>query len=178
MSVFRETIPGAGDIDLTVVGGEEPRLEMQSRATGTVTIYRPRGGLNGLRQVARAVTTAGDDAQLNHGWRPLILLESPFAGDTQLHEYYARVCMEDSLRRGEAPFASHLLYPQVLNDDEPQDREMGIRAGLAWGRAATMTAVYTDLGISHGMREGIRAAEEAGRQVDYRSIPWWGEAKK
>jgi hypothetical protein len=76
----------------------------------------------------------------------------------------------DCLRRGEAPWASHLLYPQVLQDSRADERALGIAAGLAWGEVAEATAVYTDRGISAGMRLGIEAAKAAGRAVEYRSL--------
>ena len=102
----------------------------------------------------------------------LIIIESPYAGDTDKNIDYARKCMADSLQRGEAPFASHLLYTQdgVLNDSIPSERLLGIKAGLAWGAFADVTAVYTDLGISSGMEYGIQNSIKAGRQIEYRSI--------
>lgn len=61
---------------------------------------------------------------------------------------YAREALRDSLLRGEAPIASHLLYTQkgVLDDRIREERGLGIAAGLAWG-VAEMTVVYADLGI-------------------------------
>jgi hypothetical protein len=102
----------------------------------------------------------------------LVIIESPYAGDTDKNIDYARKCMVDSLLRGEAPFASHLLYTQngVLNDRIPGERLLGIKAGLAWGSYADVTAVYTDLGISEGMELGIRNAISNGRDVVYRTI--------
>lgn len=102
----------------------------------------------------------------------LVILESPYAGDVERNVAYARACLADSLQRNEAPLASHLLYtqPGVLNDDEPDERTLGIKAGLAWGAAAELTAVYTDRGISGGMEYGIRSAITAGRWVEYRSL--------
>lgn len=107
----------------------------------------------------------------------LVVVESPYAGDWALNERYARAALRDCLRRGEAPFASHLLYtqPGVLDDSDPAERAMGMRAGFTWGDAAEATVVYTDLGMSPGMREGIRCAESAGRPVEYRALTaeWW-----
>jgi hypothetical protein len=102
----------------------------------------------------------------------LVILESPFAGDEQANIDYARLCVRDSLMRGEAPIASHLLYtqPTILDDSVPEERQHGIDAGLAWGRAADVTVVYTDRGISSGMRWGINIAEYEHRPVEYRSI--------
>jgi hypothetical protein len=108
----------------------------------------------------------------------LVVVESPYAGDTERTVAYARCAMRDCLMRGEAPFASHALYtqPGVLLDEDPGEREVGIEAGLAWGRVADATVVYTDLGISPGMQTGIDRAEALGRPVIYRSLDAWAAA--
>ena len=101
----------------------------------------------------------------------LVIIESPYAGDVERNVAYARACMADCLRRGEAPFASHLLYtqPGVLDDSVPSERKLGIEAGLAWGAMADATVVYTELGITAGMTQGIERAHAAGRPVEYRN---------
>ena len=79
-----------------------------------------------------------------------VILESPFAagsreilGETQNFSEqdnidYARRCMHQCLVGGMAPLASHLLYTQenVLDDTNPDERNLGIDAGLAWGHEA------------------------------------------
>lgn len=100
----------------------------------------------------------------------LVIIESPLAGDYQGNQAYARACLLDSLKRREAPLASHLLYPQVLDDLNPGERTTGIEAGLAWGRVADLTAVYTDRGISAGMNLGIERAKQEGRRVVFRQL--------
>lgn len=102
-----------------------------------------------------------------------VILESPLAGDVERNTAYARACMLDCLRRGEAPFASHLMYTQVLDDLDQAERELGILAGLALGRRLEKTVVYTDLGRSRGMERGIEAALRAGRPVEYRTLGGW-----
>jgi hypothetical protein len=88
---------------------------------------------------------------------------------------YARAAMKDCLGRGEAPYLSHLLYTQegVLDDTIPEEREHGIRAGFAWRQVAAKTIVYTDLGISKGMKYGIDDAASRGCPVEYRTLPGW-----
>lgn len=102
----------------------------------------------------------------------LTIVESPFAGDIAMNERYARACMADSLSRGEAPFASHLLYtqPGVLDDNVSAERQLGMRAGFAWGVHADVVAVYTDLGLSGGMLAGIHRAHARGANVEHRVI--------
>ena len=101
-----------------------------------------------------------------------VVLESPYAGDVAANVEYARRCLRDSLARGEAPIASHLLYTQdgVLRDEAPEERQWGIDAGLSWLPVAEATVVYTDRGISNGMKLGIKRAEDMGVVVEYRSI--------
>lgn len=106
----------------------------------------------------------------------LVIVESPYAAttpeDVEANVEYARRCVRDSLSRGEAPIASHLLYtqPGILDDNVPSERQWGIDAGLAWRAVAEASVVYTDRGISRGMRYGIEAAESAGIPVEYRTI--------
>ena len=104
--------------------------------------------------------------------KPIVIIESPYAGDVARNTAYARAALRDSLFRGEAPFASHLLYtqPGVLRDDVPHERELGIAAGLELALKADLTAVYVDLGISPGMQRGIEAAEAAGRRIQRRGL--------
>lgn len=106
----------------------------------------------------------------------LVVIESPYAADSEdgvtRNVAYARACLADSLRRGEAPFASHLLYaqPGVLDDRDPEQRRIGILAGLWWGDRADLRVVYVDLGVSNGMRLGINQAAEAEQPIEYRRL--------
>lgn len=104
----------------------------------------------------------------------LVIIESPYAegnGYTvEENEDYALRALADSLNRGEAPFASHLFYTTVLDDDIGPERERGIRAGFAWGDKADLVAVYTDHGLSAGMYAGIQRAQAAGQRVEYRTL--------
>lgn len=114
-----------------------------------------------------------------------VILESPYASSSRwrlvamvqrwLNRRYARACVRDSLLRGEAPIASHLLYTQrgILRDEVPAERQHGIDAGLAWRAVADATVVYFDRGISAGMHYGIKAAEESGNAVHYRRLSDW-----
>lgn len=105
-----------------------------------------------------------------------VILESPYGSSSPAivteNVLYARRCLRDSLLRGEAPLASHLLYTQegVLEDNSPAERQHGIDAGLAWGTVAEATVVYADRGISKGMEYGIKRAVKEGRLVEFRLL--------
>lgn len=102
----------------------------------------------------------------------LVIIESPYAGDIERNTRYARAAMADCLSRGEAPFASHLLYtqPGVLDDGDAVERALGIKAGFAWRTPATRTVVYTDLGISKGMQQGIEDACRVHSSIEFREL--------
>ena len=100
----------------------------------------------------------------------IVNLESPYAGNIELNTIYARACLKDAIFKGEAPMASHLLYPQVLDEDIPEEQKLGIECGLAWLDVAAYVVVYTDLGISKGMKEAIRRAEAENITVIFRTL--------
>lgn len=102
-----------------------------------------------------------------------VIVESPYAGDVERNERYARACMRDCLQRGEAPYASHLLYtqPGVLRDDVPDERKLGIYAGFAFRPLTAKSVFYTDLGFSVGMQYGLAHANDIGHPVEYRTLP-------
>ena len=93
----------------------------------------------------------------------LTYIESPFKGDnwesTRRNVFYARLCVRDSLLRGEAPYASHLFFTQagILNDAIAEERALGIAAGQTLATSSTCGAVYEDFGISRG--DAIRHRE-------------------
>lgn len=117
-----------------------------------------------------------------------VLLESPFAGkggtDSERRRSeannirYARTCLHDCFQRGEAPFASHLLYTQegVLDDGVAEERRLGIEAGLIWGQEAEKSVFYLDRGYSSGMNHGLLDALVKGRPFEFRAFGLDGSA--
>jgi hypothetical protein len=105
-----------------------------------------------------------------------VIVESPYAADTQegieRHLRYLRACLHDCIKRDEAPFASHAIYtqPGVLDDRNPDECSLGIESGFLWRSVAQYTVVYTDLGITRGMRYGIQDAARLGHKIEYRKL--------
>jgi hypothetical protein len=100
----------------------------------------------------------------------LVVILSPYAGDVEKNVEYARDCMRESLKRGEHPYAVHLLMPQVLDDAVPAQREEGMAVGWSWMAHADLVAVYTDRGISSGMMRDIEEASRLQKLITFRSI--------
>lgn len=103
----------------------------------------------------------------------IVCIESPFRpSDADVSKYegrysraellrqniiYARLAVLNSLLRGEAPLASHLLYTQVWSE-KPELRENGIKAGIEMHYRCDLVALYTDLGVSSGMESAEKHA--------------------
>jgi len=105
-----------------------------------------------------------------------VIVESPyFNKDENIIKYnqaYAFYCLKDCLlNHNEAGYASHLLYTAFLDDNIPEQRELGILAGFSWRDVAEKTVVYGDLGVSKGMVWGIEDSQAKGRPVEFRKLP-------
>ena len=73
---------------------------------------------------------------------------------------------ELAIRQGYAPFAPHLMYPQVLGSDESDGvREKGIACGMAFLAACDELWVFVDGEISEGMRSEIAAATRMWKTI-------------
>jgi hypothetical protein len=105
-----------------------------------------------------------------------VLLEVPQGADAAAPaEKYARAAVADAIEKGEAPLVPRFLPGAPFDPEDMQTHELVIGMGLAWGRGAEATVVYTDLGITAPMAAGIRVAQAEGRPVEYRQIPGWAK---
>lgn len=94
---------------------------------------------------------------------------SPYRGDVAANVEVARAACREVLRAGDAPFAPHLLYPDLLDDDVLAERALGIEAGRRWLAMAHEVLVVGP--ITAGMREEIATAEALGIPVRYAAPP-------
>lgn len=90
----------------------------------------------------------------------LVIIESPYKGDVSRNKRYLQACIRDCIKRGESPYASHQMLTDALDDNDPEQRKIGISAGLAWRKALYISntglrrvtpVFYFDLGWSDGM---------------------------
>lgn len=101
-----------------------------------------------------------------------VLLESPFAGNIERNVAYAKLCMKELLLEGMAPIASHLLWtqPGLLDDNNKEQRRLGIAAGHAWLLGAEAAMFYIDFGMSAGMEIGLQRAKELKVPYFFRNL--------
>jgi hypothetical protein len=109
-----------------------------------------------------------------------VLILSPYKGAVEANLHYGWLAVLDSLKRGEAPWASHLFYTVVMNDTDPAQRALGFEAEWAWLQAADLIAIYTDRGISPGMIKTINAVSvdpTVNIPIEMRSIRLPGDSQ-
>lgn len=101
---------------------------------------------------------------------PLVIVESPFAGDLVTNDLYRKRACLDCLMREEVPFASHGFFTYFLDDKNLDHREKGITAGYAFWRGAAKIVFYVDLGWSSGMKRAKERAFQLGYSYEERTL--------
>ena len=61
--------------------------------------------------------------------RKLVYIASPLSGDVETNLHFARQACLNAMSQGATPFAPHLLYTQMLDDNDPAQRELGMKMG-------------------------------------------------
>ena len=90
-----------------------------------------------------------------------IYVASPYAGDIEKNTEFAKEACRHVMNEGHAFFAPHLLYPAILDDSKPEERQLGIDMGLSMLEHCDEPWCYGDR-ISHGMMLEIEEADRLG----------------
>lgn len=89
--------------------------------------------------------------------RPKVYVVSPYAGDVENNVAAAIRYCQFAIDQKKMPIASHLLYPQMLDDNSPAQREIGTMFGLALIPLCKEVWVFGD-NITPGMQREIHEA--------------------
>ncbi len=88
----------------------------------------------------------------------LIYVASPYAGDVEKNVEYAKQACRTVMESGHAFFAPHLLYPSILDDAVPEERQAGIEMGLTLLHRCDEVWAFGPV-VSSGMQAEIAEAE-------------------
>ena len=102
--------------------------------------------------------------------KPLVFIESPYAGDLVTNGTYLKECILDSITRGENPYASHGFFTQYLDDTVAVQRLLGMDLGNQWRLLCEFTVFYADLGYSEGRIKGMEFCIQHGHKYIERKI--------
>jgi hypothetical protein len=96
--------------------------------------------------------------------RKLVYIASPYAGDIERNIEMTKQYCRLALQRGCDFIAPHLIYPQVLNDSDPFEREKGMQMGLRQLPFCSELWICGEK-ISSGMQSEIAEAERLGIRI-------------
>lgn len=97
--------------------------------------------------------------------RKKVYVISPYAGDTDANAEAAKRYCRYVIKKRCIPVASHLLYPRILKDDDPNERELGLMFGFSLLAVCDEVWVFSERGISEGMRQEIHEAKRLKKMV-------------
>lgn len=97
--------------------------------------------------------------------RRKIYVASKYAGDVDANVQAAIGYCRRVIEAGYMPIASHLLYPQILNDDDPKEREIGLMFGLALLRLCDEVWVFGP--VSPGVSREIDEAKRLKKRLRF-----------
>ncbi len=99
-------------------------------------------------------------------FRPIVYICSPFSGDVEANVASARRYCRFAVDSGYIPIAVHLLYPQFMDDDDPEERELALFFGTAVMSRCSEVWVFGDR-ISSGMASEITRAKWKHYRIRY-----------
>ncbi len=98
--------------------------------------------------------------------RPRVYVVSAYAGDTEGNTEKAIEYCRYVIEKGCIPVASHLMYPQILDDEKPREREMGQMFGLSLLSICSAVWVFGDK-ATEGMLQEVNEALRLKIPVTY-----------
>ncbi len=98
---------------------------------------------------------------MGNGKMRRVFISSPYSGDVERNMQVAKGFLKLAISQGHAPVAPHLLYPQVLDNDDPDSYDLGMALGLKWLETCDEMWVCGDR-VSKGMAMEIEFANRHG----------------
>lgn len=107
-----------------------------------------------------------EERSTKHGYRPIVYICSPYAGDIEANVERARLYSRVAADSGYIPLTVHLLYQQFMYDDDPTKRELALRFGNILMDKCSEVWVFGER-ISTGMRIEIDRARDKGYTIRF-----------
>lgn len=98
--------------------------------------------------------------------RPKVYIVSRYAGDVENNVKAAIRYCRFAIDKQKMPIAAHLLYPQIVDDNDPAEREIGTMYGLALLALCDEVWCFGKT-LSAGMEQEIKEAKRLGKPIKY-----------
>ena len=99
-------------------------------------------------------------------FRPVVSVCSPFSGNLESNVENTRRYCRFAVDSGFVPFAPHLLFPQFMYDEVPEERELALFMGIVMLTKCAELWVFGER-ISKGMSKEIHKAEARNMLIRY-----------
>ena len=99
-------------------------------------------------------------------YRPLVYICSPFSGKVRKNKKKARKYCRFALEQYTIPFAPHLLFPQFMDDNSSEERQLAMFMNMIMLGHCEELWVFGDR-ISAGMKQEIHKAERRHMKIRY-----------
>lgn len=98
--------------------------------------------------------------------RPKVYVVSRYAGDIENNVLSAIRYCKFVITQGKMPIAAHLLYPQIMDDNVPTEREIGTMFGIALLEMCDEVWCFGKE-LSSDMEREIKEAKRLGKPIKY-----------
>jgi len=98
--------------------------------------------------------------------RSKVYIVSRYAGDVENNVRNAIRYCRFAIDKKKMPIAAHLLYPQIVDDNNPDEREIGTMYGLALLALCDEVWCFGE-NLSSGMEQEIKEAKRLGKPIKY-----------
>lgn len=113
-----------------------------------------------------ALSAIENEMKSARAYRPMVYVCSPFCGDIDGNIADARKYCRFAVEQGYIPIAPHLLFPQFLNDNDADEREMGLHFGNVLMSHCSEVWVFGE-NVSAGMHAEIKRAKRKNYKLRY-----------
>ena len=107
-----------------------------------------------------------NDTKSQKPFRPLVYICPPFTGDVEGNMERTRQFCRFALEHGQIPLAPHLMFPQFVNDEDPEERNLALFMDIVLQGKCQELWVLGDV-ISEGMSVEIETAKRRRQPVRY-----------
>lgn len=99
-------------------------------------------------------------------FRPLVYICSPYRGDVEKNTETARRFSRFALDAGQIPLTPHLMYPQFMTDDDPEERKLALFMDtVLLGKCQELWVLAENITI--GMEMEIEIAKKRRQKIRY-----------
>jgi hypothetical protein len=132
----------------------------------TISKFNSEGYYDPTPYAAITNVIKAEKAERNSAFKSLVYICSPYSGDIDINVKKARTFCRFALERNCIPLAPHLLFPQFMDDDIPQERELAMFMNMVLLAKCNELWVFGDT-ISKGMAQEIEKAKKRKQLIRY-----------